>query len=689
MKLFLLFAALAILQVYAQRRTTESLCDEAADVVFVLDTSSSIWTKDFTKQLEFVDSVVSQFNVSPNDTRVAVMTFARNHYVIFKLNRYKNVIDVKAAIKRIRHRQGSMTNTGPAIRFMSSRMFTRGNGGRENMPHIAIVITDGKSQRSTETLKAAMAAQEKDIEIYAIGVGPNVKESELRGIASDPDDRYFFYVDNYDALLHEKDVFKQRACRGSSTRSIVPTTTTPTPRPTTARPITARPTTARPTTAKPTTDRPTTARPITARPTTQMATTTTTTRAPRTTPYYRYTPRRTTSWPLPPIGDIDPGFFIKACTGKPADIYILMDSSTSIGRFNFQRQKTFVKNMVSRFDISQDKTRVGVVTFSNEYNLDVPLGSANDANSLSEAIQRIPYSYGTTNTADAIRFVRERGFTEERRREGVAHIIIVLTDGLSRDQLLTKQESELARDQGIYLFAIGIGNGAQLEELQNIGNKPHDKYVFQVRSFRALDSIKDLLASRTCEVDIEKLCGSRDMSDVVFMYDVLSLGQMKTNYISKFVAKIVQSLDIPSGNVRIGRMLYDCLNDAYSALSSPADIHVWSNQVLPGITDLIRKLRASGFSSPNGGRIGAKSVAVVFLDSRLHNINEVVKQMAKSPDTHFVTVVIGADESTVIPYLSHNTFIRVPTYRELFSYKDAFLELLCPVLDVEFFHIKL
>ncbi|XP_060073208.1 collagen alpha-1(XII) chain-like [Ylistrum balloti] len=687
MKTVVLTAVLAILQVYAQRRTTESLCDEAADVVFVLDTSSSIWNPDFQKQLEFVDSVVSQFNIGPDGTHVGVMTFARSYYVKFYLNRYENVDDIRAAIKKIRHRRGSMTNTGPAIKFMSSRMFKRGYGARENMPHIAIVITDGKSQKSAETLKAAIEAQKKHIEIYAIGVGPNVKESELRGIASDPDDRYFFSVDNYDALLAQKDVFKQRACKGATTTTAATTTTT-TPRPTTPRPTTPEPTTPEPTTPEPTTPEPTTPEPTTPRPTTPMITTTT--QASPTTPYSRYTTRRrTTPWLPPHIGDIDPSLFIKACTGKPADIYILMDSSTSIGKYNFERQKTFVRNMVSRFDISQDKTRVGVVTFSNFYNLEVPLGSANNVQSLSAAIQRIPYAYGTTNTADAIRFVRENGFTDERRREGVAHIIIVLTDGLSRDQTMTKQESELARSQGIYLFAIGIGNGAELEELQNIGNKPHDKYVFQVRSFRALDSIKDLLASRTCELDIEKLCGSRDASDIVFMYDVLSLGRMQTDYISKFVSKIVQSLDIPSGNIRVGRMLYDCLNEAYTALTSPDDIHVWSNQVLPGITDLIRKLRASGFSSLNGGRIDAKSVAVLFLDTRIHNINEVVRQMSTMPETQFVTVVVGADDSTYIPYLSHNTFIRVPSYRELLSFKDAFLELLCPVLDVEFFHFKL
>lgn len=191
-----------------------TLCDENADVIFILDTSSSIWKPDFQKQLAFVDGVVSQFNVGPDNVRVGIMTYARYYYIKFKLNRYKNANDVRSAIKKIRHRQGSMTNTGSAIRFMSSRMFQKSYGGREGFPHIAIVITDGKSQRSHETVKAAKVAHDKGIEIYAIGVGPNVKESELREIASDPDDKYFFTVGDYDALLAEKDIFRQKACRG-------------------------------------------------------------------------------------------------------------------------------------------------------------------------------------------------------------------------------------------------------------------------------------------------------------------------------------------------------------------------------------------------------------------------------------------------------------------------------------------
>ena len=159
-----------------------------------------------------------------------------------------------------------------------------------------------------------------------------------------------------------------------------------------------------------------------------------------------------------------------------------------------------MKNLISRFDISLENTRVGVITFSNSYDVNVPLGTANSQHQLGRAIDRIDYSYGMTNTADAIKFVRKHGYTGLNDRRGSSKIAIVLTDGLSRKPPQTRSEAELAREAGIHLFAIGIGEAVNARELRDIGSDPDDKYVFHVNSFGALDSIKDILAQRTCNV---------------------------------------------------------------------------------------------------------------------------------------------------------------------------------------------
>ena len=49
--------------------------NKPADVVFMLDASNSIWGPDFQRQLEFVNDVISMFEVAENKTRIGEATF--------------------------------------------------------------------------------------------------------------------------------------------------------------------------------------------------------------------------------------------------------------------------------------------------------------------------------------------------------------------------------------------------------------------------------------------------------------------------------------------------------------------------------------------------------------------------------------------------------------------------------------
>lgn len=177
-----------------------------------------------------------------------------------------------------------------------------------------------------------------------------------------------------------------------------------------------------------------------------------------------------------------------------------MDSSRSIGSSNYQKQKTFVSKLLSAFDISNSKTRIGVVTYSNDVKVDIPLGSIATLPELQKAVDNLPYHARGTNTGDAIHFVRKVGFVKGVSRPEVAHIMIVLTDGLSMDSEKTRKESSLAHDAGIYVFAIGIGKGVDTVELSAIASNPDKNFLFHVENFDALSSIRTLLATRTCEV---------------------------------------------------------------------------------------------------------------------------------------------------------------------------------------------
>ena len=78
--------------------------------------------------------------------------------------------------------------------------------------HVAILITDGYSYNPNQTSLEASVARSKGIELFAIGVGEGVDETELRAIASSPDSSHVFQVENYGALKHIHKVLASKAC---------------------------------------------------------------------------------------------------------------------------------------------------------------------------------------------------------------------------------------------------------------------------------------------------------------------------------------------------------------------------------------------------------------------------------------------------------------------------------------------
>ena len=81
-------------------------------------------------------------------------------------------------------------------------------------------------------------------------------------------------------------------------------------------------------------------------------------------------------------------------------------------------------------------------------------------------------------------------------RAGVANILIVMTDGKSNQPTLTVQEANKLHQQNIKVFAIGIGSGADRNELGHIATDA--KHVFQVQNFDALSTLQAELKKTAC-----------------------------------------------------------------------------------------------------------------------------------------------------------------------------------------------
>ncbi|XP_050408868.1 von Willebrand factor [Patella vulgata] len=188
------------------------------DLVFILDASSSIWSQNFTKAKDFVNSFIEPYVIGSNKVRVAIETYAQRVYVedVIHFNDFLTKESLKQSISGLVWHHGSRTETGDGIAYMREKIMPE---ARTGLRKICIVITDGKSQDSEKTALEAKRARDDRIDMFAIGVSSAVNRSELENIAGDPD--RVIIVDTYSELEAIKDKLSYKTCRE------IPTTPAP------------------------------------------------------------------------------------------------------------------------------------------------------------------------------------------------------------------------------------------------------------------------------------------------------------------------------------------------------------------------------------------------------------------------------------------------------------------------------
>ncbi|XP_060062522.1 cartilage matrix protein-like [Ylistrum balloti] len=554
-----------------------------SDVVFILDSSSSIWPEDFVRQLNFVENITKIFDIGllENQTRVGILTFSHKLKIELQLKDSHNKSDVMSAIRRVPHLTGG-TSTARALWAVKNRMFTPINGARDRARKIVVVITDGMSHNRNATKMAAKDVRDRGVTIFAVGVGQDAEETELHYIASEPTIDHVFHVPSFRSLQTIQKHLSNQACKDP---------------------------------------------PV---------------------------PEDTLQADSTDVAD--------GCSGKPADVYFLLDSSSSIRKSENRKQLDFVKDVVAMFDIGENKTRIGLSTFSHKYRQEFDFQTHSDKKDLLEAIDKVSYLRGGTDTASALRNIRHQVFTPGVAREDVSHVLVVITDGYSRSPKSTAIEAALLHQMGVYVFAVGVTDDVDIKELTHISSNPEKgvkSFMFNVSTFDALESIKTVLAIRTCNVvDLQSVCKKDNDTDAVFLLDVSSLG-------STVSYSIIDSINSASlndhlkTNFQIGIFVHSCSDIPNKELSSV------TKKVTPKQTSryselagLVKKARLTGFLVQNGGRPIAKRVLFAFLDSELTQEAEIEIKMARDAGINFVFVTIGGgvDRKQVEP------FVRGPQY---------------------------
>ncbi|XP_028424315.1 scavenger receptor cysteine-rich type 1 protein M130-like [Perca flavescens] len=180
----------------AQCKTTAK-----ADIVLLVDDSSSISPSTFKTIKNFLADIVSNFDIGPDRVQIGLVQY--NHYprTGWHLNTYKTKGSLLKAITNLEQQAGD-TKIGRALNYTLKENFKPNVGMRADSKNIAVLITDGES--NDDTLLPSMKLKRAGIEIYAIGVD-HVNIGQLGSIVSYTAETHMYYVRESSNLW---DIFK-------------------------------------------------------------------------------------------------------------------------------------------------------------------------------------------------------------------------------------------------------------------------------------------------------------------------------------------------------------------------------------------------------------------------------------------------------------------------------------------------
>ena len=178
------------------------------------------------------------------------------------------------------------------------------------------------------------------------------------------------------------------------------------------------------------------------------------------------------------------------------DLVVVVDGSESISWSEFDLMQSFISDLVSGFTVTPDDGQVGVVQFASEGQGRVEIALTGDAAAVQGALFNMVQIVGVTDIQEGLAL--GQGQFSLNGRAGVPHVLLLLTDGEHNQPGDPIAEAELARNQGTEIFAVGIGDGAKIGQLNAIVSAPASEHVISVDGFSELVTILETLVQIVC-----------------------------------------------------------------------------------------------------------------------------------------------------------------------------------------------
>lgn len=197
------------------------------------------------------------------------------------------------------------------------------------------------------------------------------------------------------------------------------------------------------------------------------------------------------------VNDVD-ALELEECPARGIDLSFVFDSSGSVGQRNFELEKDFAINVTRTFSIGPLDTQIAAVAYSGFARISFLLDTFNNQSSIIRALGAIEYfdipgnGRPSTNTADALIRTRQEIFTPSGGARdtalGYPRITVVITDGRSNvNRSLTVPSAEALHDNGVTVFAVGVGRRIDMDELNSIASS--ENFVILLSQFNLMEFV--------------------------------------------------------------------------------------------------------------------------------------------------------------------------------------------------------
>ncbi|XP_007246299.3 von Willebrand factor A domain-containing protein 1 isoform X2 [Astyanax mexicanus] len=174
------------------------------DVLFLLDSSGSVSSFDFSHMLSFLSDLTAPFSLGPDQVRMGLLQVGTEPHLEFGFGAYSSQQGLQAALQRTKQLGGD-TNTEDALVIAKERVLRQGTpgGARQGLPRVLVWLTDGIEPGDVEGPMAEL--REDGVAVLVVSTGRGNYQI-LREVVSPPAEEHLYFVDIEDMNIITEDV---------------------------------------------------------------------------------------------------------------------------------------------------------------------------------------------------------------------------------------------------------------------------------------------------------------------------------------------------------------------------------------------------------------------------------------------------------------------------------------------------